>query len=121
MAEGRYSDHLRPENVGGGGVYPRTPARNRSRLPRMMARTSGLREALQPRRVLHGIGQALGVGEVRAEDQRLDADHLDGALHVLLREGRHHEAGLEQLAGAHREAVTPADLTPQQVGVVELA
>src|SRR5713101_3963291 len=48
--------------------------------------------------IRHGVGQALGVGEVGTEDEAVGADDLEHAGDVLLRVRRHHEVFLEDLA-----------------------
>ena len=67
----------------------------------MMARLLVVGERLQLRAdVLRRVGEPLAVREVGAEDDRLDPDLGDDALHVLLGEGRDHEVAAEDLARA---------------------
>src|SRR5579883_3150333 len=73
--------------------------------------------------VLRRVGEALAVGEVRAEDDGVDADLVDHPADVLLGVGGDHEVLAEDLRGPSVEAAVlrPLRLAPHEEGVVHLA
>ena len=88
-------------------IYAAIP-RNSDRLPRMMRRCSSSENDFSCAPTYSdGEGEPFAVGEVGAEDDRLDPDLGDDALHVLLGEGRDQEVAAEDLARARSASSRP--------------